>query len=285
MRLAGVGDNVVDRYRELGLMFPGGQAVNVAVHARRLGVDAAYVGALGDDAAGRHVLGALRAEHVALDRVRVIHGPNAYGLVDLVDGNRVFVGGSKGVSEFRLDEADFAYLAAFDLVHSSESSFLESQIADIARVVPVSFDFSSYRGLDYIEPLLPHVAIAEFSLGHLEEGEAEDFAVRMQRLNHGLVLATRGEAGALLFDGTSFWRQPALPVEVVDTLGAGDALTARFLVGVLRREPYDVSLLAGAQVAAETCLIYGAFGYGTPSVPAVVPAGWVSAAYVPTLRR
>ena len=41
MRLAGVGDNVVDRYRDLGLMFPGGQALNVAVHARRIGIESA----------------------------------------------------------------------------------------------------------------------------------------------------------------------------------------------------------------------------------------------------
>jgi fructoselysine 6-kinase len=35
--LAGLGDNVVDRYVNEGMMYPGGNAVNVAVHARRSG--------------------------------------------------------------------------------------------------------------------------------------------------------------------------------------------------------------------------------------------------------
>ncbi len=51
MRLVAVGDNVVDCYPRLGLMFPGGNALGVAVHGRRSGAQAAYVGAVGDDAA------------------------------------------------------------------------------------------------------------------------------------------------------------------------------------------------------------------------------------------
>ena len=52
-RIATVGDNVVDCYPDLGVMYPGGNTVNVAVHARRLGARAAYLGALGTDTAGR----------------------------------------------------------------------------------------------------------------------------------------------------------------------------------------------------------------------------------------
>jgi fructoselysine 6-kinase len=37
MSLAAVGDNVVDCYVDRGLMFPGGNSVNVAVHAARAG--------------------------------------------------------------------------------------------------------------------------------------------------------------------------------------------------------------------------------------------------------
>ena len=98
MHLAGVGDNVVDRYRDLGVMFPGGQALNVAVHAQRAGIEAAYVGVLGDDRAGRHVLEAIHAERLDASHVRVVPGPNAYADVGLVNGNREFLGGrSRGL--------------------------------------------------------------------------------------------------------------------------------------------------------------------------------------------
>ncbi len=271
MKLAGVGDNVVDRYRDLGTMFPGGQAVNVAVYARRCGLQAAYVGALGDDVAGRHVLAALRAEAIDLSHARVLPGPNAYAEVEVVDGNRVFVGGFKGVSDFHLEPADLEYLRGFDLVHVSESSFLEDQLADIAAVAPLSFDFSE-RPPSYCEPILPHAAIAEFSLSHLDEREAEEWLVHAHGLGPRLVLATRGGAGAILYDGERFRRQSAVATEVIDTLGAGDAFIARFLVGVVRREAHEVSLSEAAALASVTCGAYGAFGYGTAAFPPVVPS-------------
>jgi fructoselysine 6-kinase len=267
MRLAGVGDNVVDRYRDLGTMFPGGQALNVAVYAHRFGLETAYLGAVGDDVAGRHVLGAMHSEGIDTSRVRVVPGPNATGEVTLVDGNREFVGGDAGVSKIRLDEGDLAYLAGFDLIHSSESSYLEDQLGLLAGVAPLSFDFSVHRDPAYLEPLVPFVEIAEFSLSDLADADAEAWLERVHRLGPRLVLATRGASGALLYDGRRFWRQVAVETQLIDTLGAGDAFIARFLVGVLRDEPVETSLAAAAVEAAAVCGAYGAFGYGTAAFP------------------
>ena len=276
MKLAGVGDNVVDRYRDLGTMFPGGQALNVAVYAHRFGIPSAYLGALGDDVAGRHVLGAIRAEGLETDRLRVLHGPNAYAEVAVIEGNREFIGGDAGVSSFELDQDDLAWLAGFDLVHSSESSYLEDQVHLLAGATRLSFDFSVRRDPAYLEPLLPHVDIAEFSLADLDDDAAEAWLERVHRLGPQLALATRGAADALLFDGQRFWRQPSVPTELIDSLGAGDAFIARFLVGVLRDESFATSLASAALHASATCGGYGAFGYGTaafPPFPSAVTAG------------
>ena len=59
MKIAGIGDNVIDRYMNMGVMFPGGNAVNVAAHASRLGAVAAYVGSIGADREGRIIRDAL----------------------------------------------------------------------------------------------------------------------------------------------------------------------------------------------------------------------------------
>ena len=67
-----VGDNVVDRYLDLGVLYPGGNAVNVAVHSRRCGAGTAYIGAVGTDLAGRTVLDALVAEGVDTSLLRVV---------------------------------------------------------------------------------------------------------------------------------------------------------------------------------------------------------------------
>lgn len=271
MRLAGVGDNVVDRYRDLGTMFPGGQALNVAVYAHRFGIPSAYLGALGDDVAGRHVLGAIRAEGVETTRLRVLHGPNAYAEVAVVEGNREFVGGGPGVSKFILEPGDLDYLAGFDIVHCSESSYLEDQVPLLAGVTRLSFDFSVRRDPAYLDPILPHVDIAEFSLADLGDAAAEAWLERIHRLGPRLVLATRGAADAIVHDGRRFWRQPSVPTELIDSLGAGDAFIARFLAGVLRNEPFEESLASAAQHASVTCRAFGAFGHGTAAFPPFGP--------------
>ena len=49
-----------------------------------------------------------------------------------------------------------------------------------------------------------------------------------------IVLITRGEHGAHLFDGKKIYYQSPVQIEVViDTLGAGDAFAARFLMDYL----------------------------------------------------
>ncbi|UUZ81205.1 hypothetical protein LJK88_41995 [Paenibacillus sp. P26] len=48
MRLIGIGDNVVDYYQDQGVMYPGGNVLNVAVAAKRSGAEAcAYLGITG----------------------------------------------------------------------------------------------------------------------------------------------------------------------------------------------------------------------------------------------
>lgn len=272
MRLLGVGDNVVDRYAHLGRMFPGGNALNVAVAARRAGAQAAYLGAVGTDAAGAAVLAALRAENVEVDRVRVIQGTNAYADVSVIEGDRVFVGSSIGVSRFRLDADDLAYAATFDLVHTGDCSMLEDQIADLAGRAPLAFDFSTRREAAYLEPILPHLDVACFSASDLVEEAALALLAGAVARGPRLALATRGTLPALLHDGRRTWRQPVSAESVVDTLGAGDSFIGRVLVGVMAGEDPAVFLSAAAEAAARTCGDYGAFGHGCPFVPGATSA-------------
>lgn len=267
MRLLGAGDNVVDRYRDLNRMFPGGNALNVAVSARRAGAEAAYLGVLGDDRAGQVVRDALLAEGVAIDRLRIGEGPNAWADVTVVDGDRVFVGSDETISMFRLDEADLAYAATFDLVHTGDCSGLESQLAELAAAAPVSFDFSIHRQRDYLDAILPHLTVACFSASDQDEGSVTDLLADAVARGPRLALATRGTAPVLLFDGQRTWRQPVTGGPVVDTLGAGDAFIGRFLVGVIAGEAPEISLSAADEAAALTCGHYGAFGHGSPYDP------------------
>lgn len=262
-RVLGAGDNVVDRYNSLGLMFPGGNALNVAVFARRAGAAASYIGALGDDEAGRHVLACLRAEGVGVDRVRVVPGSNAYTDIALHDGDRVFIGYGEGVSRFTLDGDDLAYAATFDIVHTGDSSFLEAQLPSIATHAAVSFDLSVNRDATYLARILPFVRLAFFSGRGLSMGEVEELITSAQAQGPALVIATLGSRGSVGFDGHSLCHQAAVPVDPVDTLGAGDAYMGQFLVEYVKGVPLPRAMELAAKAASTACGRLGAFGYAT----------------------
>ncbi len=264
VHLLAVGDNVVDQYPERGLFYPGGNAVNVAVHARRLGATASYIGAVGTDRAGEVVLGSLRDEGVETSRTRVVDGPNAHAVVHIVGGNRVFAKGDLGVSVFELGHEDFAAAASVDVVHTGECSHVEGQVPALAQAAQrLSFDFSE-RDWRYIESLAPYVDVAIRSAPGADRHAALDEARRLQELGPRTVAVTLGPGGAVIVqDGTSQWSAAPSGGPIVDTLGAGDAFIARLLVGLIRAEP--IAELAGDATAYATvsCARFGAFGHAT----------------------
>ncbi len=261
-RLATVGDNVVDIYPALGRAFPGGNTVNVAVAARRSGAQAAYIGAVGAGPDGAVVRAALAAEQVETTRMRVIDGPNAYSTIDLVDGDRVFGRHDLGVSVFRLEQADLAYLSQFWCVHTGDTSSTEDQLADLAAVARVSFDFSD-RPAEYYQPLLPRIWFACFSGSHLGTAEAVDLAHWSAAAGPEYVLVTQGSRGALLRtpDG-GICQVPAMDFRPVDTTGAGDAVIGCVLARLMLGDDPETALRASQELAAAHCMQHGAFGYG-----------------------
>lgn len=255
-----LGDNVVDRYLDREEMYPGGNAVNVAVHVRRLGMRAAYIGVIGSDAAARLVAGSLRDEGVLTDHMRIVDGANAWAAVQLVRGDRVFVGADKGVSCFRLAADDLEYLKGFTLAHIGYAGGLEAQVPDVAAVTKVSFDFAD-RPREYAEPLLRYCEVATFSAG--EGGIAAADGIIDWALDQGAhtVLVTAGSAGAVAADADGRSLVPAEHIEVVDTLGAGDAYIAAFLTETLKGSTREQAMRAAGRYAAEVCQQYGAYGH------------------------
>jgi fructoselysine 6-kinase len=260
--VAAVGDNVADIYPSLGRLFPGGNAVNVAVAARRAGMDAAYVGAVGTDEAGRAIKEALDDEGVRTDRLRVLEGPNAHSVVELDGGDRRFVAYGLGVSRFALDETDLEYLAQFGCVHSGARSGTEEQLGEMARAARVSFDFSD-RPAGYYEPLLDKVWMACFSGTRLDTAALRDLTRRVLRAGPEVLLVTMGPRGASIStsDGETVSAK-ASPGTPLDTLGAGDAVIGTVLAGMLRGDGLEAVISTAMSIAAQVCAHHGAFGHG-----------------------
>lgn len=267
MRILGIGDNVVDQYLDQGLMYPGGNALNVPVLARRFGAEAAYIGVLGNDRAGQHIHACLRKEGVDVSRVQLVARPNRYARVTLVQGDRVFLpGGNRDVTRLlTLSAADYQFMRAFDVVHSSVYSFIETDLPTIRKHSRhVSFDFSRIFEPATLDGILPHVDFAFFSGAAMSLAEIREAQRDIAHRGPRLVLVTRGAEGTVLYLDGSYFEQPPVPATIVDTLGAGDAFIARFLVGFLEGEEVKAALRGAAEAAAATCGHYGAFGYGIP---------------------
>lgn len=67
MKLIAVGDNVVDYYQDQETFYPGGNALNVAVLAKRLGHESSYIGIVGNDEAAAHLLNVLKLAFAFFD--------------------------------------------------------------------------------------------------------------------------------------------------------------------------------------------------------------------------
>ena len=263
----GVGDNTVDRYLHLGKMFPGGNAVNVAVHARRMGYRAAYLGWIANDPHGQLVHQALAEEKVDLSHSRIIEGKGAFCEITLKDGDRVFGEYSDGVcGQITLNQEDLEFIASFDLVHTSVYSHLDDQLEILAEHSRnLSYDFSQEWDKAHLKKILPFVDFALISNPAESIMTNEDLINYVSGIGSAKLLITNGEEGAVFFDGNSLFIQKVIRISgVVDTLGAGDAFAAQFMVDYLNGVSAPEALDNAAHAAAQACTYFGAFGNGAP---------------------
>lgn len=262
VQIAAIGDNCVDVYTNLGRSYPGGGPVNFAVQARRAGAQSAYIGVLGQDVHGDWIAGALAAEGVDLHFLARLPGPTAVAFVFLDGAERKFLGSDHGVRGLlRVTPEMAGYLAGFDLVHTTLDGGVDAHLAGWhARGLRISYDFS-HRAKPAQLDLLPCIDVAFFSGRSMPDGAEAESLMALQQRGVPLAVMTLGAEGSLAYDGRRLYRQAALPARCVDSLGAGDAFQAGFMVSYLRHASVATALEAGARLAAAAIESYGGFGY------------------------
>lgn len=296
MRVLGFGDNIVDRFLDRGTDYPGGNAVNVAVFAHRLGADAAYLGVFGDDELGAFLRATIEAEGLSTEQSIVRAGETGVSTLKVDDGDRVFLGWNGGGVTVRepitLDEGRLAYASAFDVLHSSVYSRVEPELPRLDGAdVLVSYDLSSeeeFRSPGYLDRVAPHLDLALVSCSGLDDGAARELLAEIVRRGASIALGTRGTDGAIVTDGRVWRDAPARRIDdesaIVDTMGCGDAFVAGFIVSLLgdgwsRAAPpsgdaLERALGAGTDAAWAQCFVEGAFGRGRPVGDPVAGSMW-----------
>ncbi len=292
MKILGLGDNVVDKYLHTRVMYPGGNAFNIAVLAKLSGAEAGYLGVFGDDEAGQHVHQTAQNLGIDVSMCRYYHGENGYAEVEIREGDRIFIGSNKGgVSRehpILLTAVDKEYIAGYDICHTSVYSYAEDALPDIREASPfVSMDFSDRFDEEYFEKCCPYLDMAEISCSDMPKEEILEWVEKIRGYGcRHIVLATRGSKGALVsVDGRLYEQSPCL-VKATDTMAAGDSFITSFLIhymegkegacdfpeasgsrGITRKEEYldllvKTSLYRAAVFAAGNCQREGSFGFG-----------------------
>lgn len=271
----------------------GGSSLNVALGLGRLGVPTAYLGTISTDAFGQQLTDGLTAGGVELSLVRPVAAPTTLAVIHLDAARRASYGFYlEGTSAAALTTDALPALPTDALLHVSFGAIGAGHepagraLADLIereagrrlicldpnlRPSAVGPDLGSYRAR--LEDLVTRCDVVKVSDEDLEQLhlDVEETAHRWARRGPAVVVVTRGPDGATVVTRDRSRQVPGETVEVVDTVGAGDAFTAGLLhalvaAGVHDRaslDDLDEARLTGAvrdavAVAALTCTRAGA---------------------------
>jgi sugar/nucleoside kinase (ribokinase family) len=246
----------------------GGSGANAAAWLARLGVETHFVGRVGDDVFGEALAGELRRSGVAphLARDSSLATGKVFVLVEGA-GERTMItdrGAGEALGPEDLPETLFReghlHLSGYTFSGSSRRETAVRALR-LAREtgMSASVDPSSVPLLEAVDPerFLGWTRGVDLCFPNLEEGmllagckDPDRITEELLQYYPGVILKL-GPGGAQYAsaDGERV-RLPAAPARVVDTTGAGDALSAGFLANSLSGIPSAVALRRGIELAA-----------------------------------
>jgi fructokinase len=258
-----VGEALVDLVGQRGsrtlVAHPGGSPANVALGLARLGDQVSLLTHLGRDSFGEMVSAHLRASGVQVDGGSGAGAKTSLAVASLAAGVATY--------DFRI-EWDVGELAPLPVearcVHTgSLATALQpgaAQVTDLLERerergrVTISYDPNvrpallgspeeARPGIEHLVSLSDVVKVSDEDLRWLYPDRRDvDVARDWLALGAPLVVVTRGGAGVFAVTAGLELDRPATPIDLVDTVGAGDSFTAGLLDGLGRAD-----LLGGAR--------------------------------------
>lgn len=256
----------------------GGAVFNTAIALGRLGADAGFFAGLSEDLFGTLLQDQLAASKVSSDLCPVVDAPTTLAFVTLVDGQARYAfydenTALRGLSADALpalDGVEALFFGGISLVYGECAAAYEAQMLGAAAScvtmidpnIRPSFirDEAGYRArLARMIAVADIVKLSDEDLHWLEgDGDIADVAQALVAKGPKVVLITEGVKGATAYRAGAPVFVPAVPAQVVDTVGAGDTFNAGFLAALS-----DAGLLSKAAVADLSVeALQGALGLG-----------------------
>ncbi|KLK90125.1 ribokinase [Microvirga vignae] len=251
----------LERFAQDVTIAAGGGAYITAAHLASLGRPAALLTRVGTDPLSRSLDPELEASGIDLSFVERSGDAGPQPTVALIkNGERAFVSRRAGGSRpSTLEQA----LSAHDIAHLHIAEF--ATLKDNPDVIAMARNLGLTVSLDpsWDDHLIRQDADffgictgVDIFLPNIEEGKAltgensAEAILRSLQKRFPLVALKRGERGAMASCGPTCVSAEALPVNVVDTTGAGDAFNAGFLHSWLGSSDLERSLAAGIEAGA-----------------------------------
>lgn len=250
----------------------GGVARNVAENLARLGVPTVLLAAVGDDAFGLEIVQRTAAAGVDTGHLLVLPGQRSATYVAILDdsGNMVVSVDDMYICqaitpEFIRSKAGLLRQASMIVLDANLQPRTLSAILNLAKrakvpvcIDPVSIDLAERvkeRLCDYtiVTPNAQEAAVlCDAPVNNL--AQAEDAALKMVACGVKIVVITMGAEGLFYATAEGRGHIPAVRCHIVDATGAGDALTAGVVYGLINGLPIDECMRLGVSAATITLM-------------------------------
>ncbi|TDG00795.1 ribokinase [Paenibacillus piri] len=251
---------------------PGGKGANQAVGCAKLEADATMIGSVGDDLFGHQIIRQLTGYGVKTDRIAVIEH-EATGTATILhtaeDNCIVIVPGANASTNERLVAAHEAVIRDADIALLQ----LEIPIPAVKLALQIARDNGVTTVLnpapakllpaeihDMVDILTPNETEFEL-LSQRTYANEDELAAGMgdwEQRHRQTLIVTRGEKGVSYLEEGRLKTIPAVPVQVTDTTGAGDAFNAALCCGLASGQSLEASIRQAVKAASLSVTRFGA---------------------------
>jgi sugar/nucleoside kinase (ribokinase family) len=245
----------------------GGSATNFAAQMAKLGMKVGLLGCVGDDLYGHQILKELSDLGIDTRSVLVLD-KKATGIFTIIEdnqGNRQIIvepGANKFVEKQLLEDVSLSKTRTIHIAGGFPKTIERAIETATTNGMILSLDPGRAASNVDFERVLPHTDLFFVNEEELKQyfgvDVREDTLKAFAKTFPGIVVVKRGVEGAIATDGFEYSVSRAFPVDVVDTLGAGDSFAAGFVTAWTRSERLYQALNVANATAAITITKPGA---------------------------